>query len=173
MACRLNPESILITSCGCHIYLKGMKIKGTYQLVSSSSVKIKGKMLYAHRVSYEDNFGEIPEGKLVLHRCDIGCCVNPDHLYIGDYKQNALDRSVRGRNAPVTDSFKFSMRGKKISDEKRAKISGENNHFFGKKHSEETKEKIRNAMNNISDETRAKMREAQKARRCRERSDRN
>lgn len=142
-------------------------------MVSSSSVKIKGKMFYAHRVSYEDNFGEIPEGKLVLHRCDIGCCVNPDHLYIGDYKQNALDRHVRGRNAPVTDSFKFSRLGKKISDKTREKITGENNSFFGKKHSEESKEKIRNAMNNISDETRAKMREAQKARRCRERSDRN
>jgi hypothetical protein len=34
---------------------------------------------------------------MVLHRCDRPWCVNPDHLYAGDAKQNARDCRDRGR----------------------------------------------------------------------------
>jgi hypothetical protein len=33
--------------------------------------------------------------RLVLHACDNKNCVNPDHLYIGTNKQNAIDRCMR------------------------------------------------------------------------------
>lgn len=33
----------------------------------------------------------------VLHKCDNPACVNPDHLYLGDPKQNNIDRDTRGR----------------------------------------------------------------------------
>jgi hypothetical protein len=33
--------------------------------------------------------------RLVLHTCDNPNCVNPDHLYIGTNKQNAIDRCAR------------------------------------------------------------------------------
>ena len=31
----------------------------------------------------------------VLHKCDVKCCVNPDHLYVGTAKQNASDAVAR------------------------------------------------------------------------------
>lgn len=34
---------------------------------------------------------------LTLHRCGRGLCCNPDHLYEGDDKQNAADRTADGR----------------------------------------------------------------------------
>ena len=34
----------------------------------------------------------------VLHTCDIKCCVNPEHLYIGDGFDNANDAVVRKQN---------------------------------------------------------------------------
>lgn len=36
---------------------------------------------------------------MVLHRCDRPWCVNPDHLYPGDAKQNSNDCVERGRTS--------------------------------------------------------------------------
>jgi hypothetical protein len=55
-----------------------------------------GKHRPAHRLSYE-LFIEAPPPHLdVLHTCDIKCCVNPQHLYIGTHAQNMKDSSIRG-----------------------------------------------------------------------------
>lgn len=51
----------------------------------------------AHRVSYETFIGLIPEGMCVLHRCDNPPCINPEHLFLGTLKQNALDRDAKHR----------------------------------------------------------------------------
>lgn len=34
---------------------------------------------------------------MVLHHCDTPACVNPDHLYLGGYAENAADVARRGR----------------------------------------------------------------------------
>lgn len=56
-----------------------------------------GKWDRAHRVSWRLTNGEITEGMWVLHHCDNRKCVNPDHLYLGDVKDNSRDMVVRGR----------------------------------------------------------------------------
>jgi HNH endonuclease len=53
---------------------------------------------WAHRVSYRFFVGQIPKKKQVLHHCDIGVCVNPDHLFIGTQKDNLRDCVQKGRN---------------------------------------------------------------------------
>lgn len=52
----------------------------------------------AHVISYVLHKGPIPAGLFVLHTCDNPSCTNPEHLYTGTAKQNALDRAQRGRN---------------------------------------------------------------------------
>lgn len=57
------------------------------------------RQVKAHRVSLEWARGPIPDGQMVLHRCDNPPCVSPDHLYVGDAQQNARDAVARGRTA--------------------------------------------------------------------------
>lgn len=54
----------------------------------------------ASRVSWILHVGDIPVGKLVLHKCDNPPCVNPDHLYIGNHRDNILDAYNRGQRKP-------------------------------------------------------------------------
>jgi hypothetical protein len=51
----------------------------------------------AHRAAWEDRHGPIPNGLCVLHRCDNPPCINTDHLFLGTPKDNAVDRTNKGR----------------------------------------------------------------------------
>jgi hypothetical protein len=52
-----------------------------------------------HRWSYAHHKGEIPEGKMVRHICDVRLCVNPDHLELGDAIDNVHDMLLRNEKA--------------------------------------------------------------------------
>lgn len=59
------------------------------------------KNIVATRKVWELTRGPIPEGQYVLHRCDVRHCCNPAHLFLGTYKDNAIDKAAKGR-APQT-----------------------------------------------------------------------
>jgi hypothetical protein len=51
----------------------------------------------SHRLAWILTYGEIPEGMLVLHRCDNPPCCNPNHLFLGTNKDNMEDRNNKNR----------------------------------------------------------------------------
>lgn len=65
---------------------------------------LRGHYLKAHRFSWEYHNGQIPNEMHVLHRCDNGLCVRPDHLFLGTHQDNMRDRTAKGRTRPVYGS---------------------------------------------------------------------
>lgn len=59
---------------------------------------VRGKNLFAHRVSYEEHRGPIPPGLLVCHKCDNPPCINPDHLFVGTQSDNLTDMHRKKRH---------------------------------------------------------------------------
>ena len=59
---------------------------------------LKGVSLKAHRVAWTiNNKIEIPQGLHVLHKCDNPPCCNPNHLFLGDARDNSIDMVEKGR----------------------------------------------------------------------------
>lgn len=64
------------------------------------SVRVARLIYHNFKAFLPEDYGNTDaNATLVLHRCQTqGRCVNPDHLYTGNYQQNLLDRSFHANN---------------------------------------------------------------------------
>lgn len=62
----------------------------------------------AHRVSWLLNFGPVPPGIDVCHKCDNPECSRPDHLFLGTRSDNMKDCVSKGRDRSVTARGSYS-----------------------------------------------------------------
>jgi hypothetical protein len=92
----LSPQEIFFKNISkekhpndCWIYMVGARY---------GKMKIGEKTVSAHRYSYELHHGEVSEGKVICHKCDVKLCVNPEHLFIGTQKDNIHDMFSKNRD---------------------------------------------------------------------------
>lgn len=90
---RLLKHSIPEPNSGCWLWMGAVNDWG-YGILKVNKLHRR-----AHRLSYGEFRGEIPAGKVVCHRCDMPPCINPDHLWLGDAKDNVADMVRKGRHS--------------------------------------------------------------------------
>lgn len=90
-------------------------------------VRRNGRCVVAHRIAWELTNNPVPEGKLVLHKCDVRSCCRPSHLFIGTDADNVRDCIRKGRRASfigerhpmakLTPSAVLSIRKRRLKGE--------------------------------------------------------
>jgi hypothetical protein len=91
---QLEAQSIPEPNSGCQIWL------GTISKFGYGTVTANGRTgQKVHRLAYEIAHGPIPGGSHILHRCDVRCCINPSHLFIGTNADNVADKVSKRRQA--------------------------------------------------------------------------
>jgi hypothetical protein len=92
MSSKAKEVEWIVTEKGCHEVISHKPMKSGY-----IPRRINGQTLSLHRLVYEENYGKIPKGLVVRHKCDNRACINPEHLEIGTFYDNAMDRVKRNR----------------------------------------------------------------------------
>jgi hypothetical protein len=95
----IRDRVVEVTESGCWIWMQTLN-RGGYGMVLKRGMGQRT----AHRLSYATFVGPIPEGMYICHRCDVRCCVNPDHLFVGTHTDNVRDavRKKRMYNQRLT-----------------------------------------------------------------------
>jgi hypothetical protein len=100
---RFEEKYTPVTESGCWLWEGAYTGGGRYGTFWVGE-KYFPKMISAHRASLFLYRGElIPSGKCICHTCDIGLCVNPNHLFIGDHRINMRDMVSKGRHRAGTE----------------------------------------------------------------------
>ncbi len=82
---------------GCWLWIGPISNSG-HGLFGIKGFDLKWRQTGAHRVAWEIFNGPIPDGQWVLHKCDVRCCVNPSHLFLGNRRDNMDDCVKKQRN---------------------------------------------------------------------------
>jgi|JI10StandDraft_1071094.scaffolds.fasta_scaffold483116_2 hypothetical protein len=129
VADRLAFYSLPEPNSGCVLWT-GSAIPSGY-----GNLRVDGKSLLAHRLSWQEQNGPIPNDMHVLHRCDVPACINPDHLFLGTDQTNSDDkvskqrqsRGERAGTAKLTAADVLAIRAAPGTNRQVAKVYGVDN----------------------------------------------
>lgn len=92
---------------GCYLFM-GTPVGDGY-----GAFRLNGSGMLAHHAAWLLAGRALPPGAKILHRCDTPCCVNVDHLFVGDCASNSADmaRKSRGRHGVYPYGVRPNGRG--------------------------------------------------------------
>lgn len=100
---RLDARSMPEPNSGCVLWL------GSYNEHGYGWMSWQNRPVLAHRLAWIVARGSIPQGLHVLHRCDVRCCINVDHLWCDTQAANLADMRAKGRQARGTTSGRAKL----------------------------------------------------------------
>ena len=92
----------------CWLWTRSLTIHGYGKIGETTT----GRTLAAHRVSWELEYGPIPEGMSILHKCDTPACVRPSHLFLGSQVENMKDMTQKGRRRKYDNKGELNPRAR-------------------------------------------------------------
>jgi len=101
---RLERNLIPEPNSGCFLWLGPVDRNG-YGIMWAN-----GRSRSTHRIAYELRHGPIQGFWCVCHSCDVPCCCNPDHLFLGTYDDNNQDRVKKGRGGATRGSGHYAAK---------------------------------------------------------------
>lgn len=103
---------------GCWLWTGKLDYLGYGAVAHRKNGENRTKLLKAHRESFRYSCID-PGTDDVLHTCDVRCCINPDHLYLGNQLDNMRDMVKRGRHVKVFTKGELHGMHKLTADEVR------------------------------------------------------
>lgn len=123
---RIAGMVIVDEKSGCWLW-QGAVNRGGYGRINVGSRRNSTrKVTSAHRASYQEYVGEIPDGMEVCHVCDVRLCCNPAHLFVGTRQDNIDDRQAKGRNINLrgTQQRTAKLTETAVLDARKMRLSG-------------------------------------------------
>lgn len=95
---------------GCWLWLGNYSKEGYGRLVAKRTLGFGS----AHRLSYFIHNGDFDRSKIVMHKCDVPTCVNPDHLILGTNDENMADMVAKKRAAIGEKNVKAKLTSEQV-----------------------------------------------------------
>ncbi len=105
---RLDFRSVPEPNSGCFLWTAATDPNGY------GRIRVRGKTELAHRISYEQTHGYIPNGLNVLHKCDNPSCINPKHLFVGTHADNVKDKMSKCRQPKGENHYRSVLDRNKV-----------------------------------------------------------
>lgn len=103
-----NGVEILNTN-ECWNWKRAVNVKSSNGIGNYGIMWIHMEKYKCHRLSYIISCGDI--GKLcVCHKCDNPQCCNPNHLFLGSYRDNVLDCVRKGRKNSESGENRYNAK---------------------------------------------------------------
>jgi hypothetical protein len=117
-----KEKILLVPGIDCWIWIAGRAAQKTHGRVRFTNQDGKRYSEYSHRAAYISFAGLPPDGSFICHKCGVGLCVRPTHLYAGTAATNGKDTAdMRRSTGKLTYQQAYEVRcqyqnGDKIQD---------------------------------------------------------